>query len=108
MLGAAFWGLLGASSLIVGALLAFHVRISSRNSGLILAFGAGVLTSTVASVFTTVDFGGPNVRRRSDHRHAGRIDGALGEREGRARSWVTDSTRLRRVGDLVVRNLRGD
>jgi len=48
MLEAAFWGLLGASSLIVGALLAFYVRISSRNLGLIMAFGAGVLMSAVA------------------------------------------------------------
>lgn len=48
MVEAAFWGLLGASSLIVGALLAFYVRISSRNLGLIMAFGAGVLMSAVA------------------------------------------------------------
>jgi ZIP family zinc transporter len=48
MLEAAFWGLLGASSLIVGALIAFYARISSRNVGLIMAFGAGVLMSAVA------------------------------------------------------------
>jgi ZIP family zinc transporter len=48
MLEATFWGLLGASSLIVGALIAFYVRISSRNLGLIMAFGAGVLMSAVA------------------------------------------------------------
>jgi ZIP family zinc transporter len=48
MLEATFWGLLGASSLIVGALLAFYVPISSRNLGLIMAFGAGVLMSAVA------------------------------------------------------------
>jgi ZIP family zinc transporter len=48
MVEAAFWGLLGASSLIVGALLAFYVPISSRNVGLIMAFGAGVLMSAVA------------------------------------------------------------
>ena len=48
MLEATFWGLLGASSLIAGALIAFYVRISSRNLGLIMAFGAGVLMSAVA------------------------------------------------------------
>ena len=48
MLEATFWGLLGASSLIVGALIAFYVRISSRNLGLVMAFGAGVLMSAVA------------------------------------------------------------
>jgi len=48
MLEATFWGLLGASSLIVGALLAFYIRISTRNLGLIMAFGAGVLMSAVA------------------------------------------------------------
>ena len=48
MLEATLWGLLGASSLIVGALVAFYVRISSRNLGLIMAFGAGVLMSAVA------------------------------------------------------------
>jgi ZIP family zinc transporter len=48
MLEATFWGLLGASSLIFGALVAFYVHISSRNLGLIMAFGAGVLMSAVA------------------------------------------------------------
>jgi zinc transporter, ZIP family len=48
MLEATLWGLLGASSLIVGALIAFYVRISSRNLGLVMAFGAGVLMSAVA------------------------------------------------------------
>ena len=83
MLEAAFWGLLGASSLIVGALRAFYVRMTSRDVGLISAFGAGVLMSAVKFELrrseqgsTTVDFGRPNVRWRSDHRDAGPIDGA--------------------------------
>jgi zinc transporter, ZIP family len=48
MLDAALWGLIAASSLIVGATLAFTVRVSERGLGLVLAFGAGVLISAVA------------------------------------------------------------
>jgi len=48
MLEAAFWGFLAASSLLLGALVSFQVRIPERGLGLILAFGAGVLMSTVA------------------------------------------------------------
>jgi ZIP family zinc transporter len=42
------WGLLAASSLVVGALVAFFVRISLRVIGLVMGFGAGVLISAVA------------------------------------------------------------
>ena len=42
------WALLGASSLLIGALIAFAVRIGDRLLGFILAFGAGVLISAVA------------------------------------------------------------
>lgn len=42
------WALLGASSLLIGALIAFAVRIADRLLGFILAFGAGVLISAVA------------------------------------------------------------
>jgi len=48
MLEATFWGFLAASSLILGALVSFRFRIPERGLGLILAFGAGVLMSTVA------------------------------------------------------------
>ena len=48
-MGAAFgWGLLAASSLLVGGLLVLRVRVSDRTLGLIMAFGAGVLISAVA------------------------------------------------------------
>ncbi|MFN8623575.1 MAG: ZIP family zinc transporter [Chloroflexota bacterium] len=47
-LNAALLGLLAASSLIVGALVAFARPISDRTLGLVLAFGAGVLMSAVA------------------------------------------------------------
>ena len=43
MLEAAFWGMAAASSLVVGALLAFALDVSGRVQGLVLAFGAGVL-----------------------------------------------------------------
>jgi ZIP family zinc transporter len=47
--GAAFgWGILAASSLVIGAVLALAFRISSRTIGLIMGFGAGVLISAVA------------------------------------------------------------
>lgn len=42
------WALLSASSLLIGALIAFAVRIADRLLGFILAFGAGVLISAVA------------------------------------------------------------
>src|SRR4030095_10020788 len=41
------WALLGASSLLLGALVAFAVRIPRKVLGFILAFGSGVLTSAV-------------------------------------------------------------
>jgi ZIP family zinc transporter len=42
------WALLAASSLLVGALIAFVVEIPRRVLGLIMGFGAGVLISAVA------------------------------------------------------------
>ena len=42
------WGFVGASSLIIGGVIAGLVRISPRNVGLIMAFGSGVLVSAVA------------------------------------------------------------
>ena len=48
-MAAAFgWGLLAASSLVIGALIALRFRISLRVIGLIMGFGAGVLISAVA------------------------------------------------------------
>ena len=48
-MAAAFgWGTLGASSLVIGAIVALALRISLRAIGLIMAFGAGVLISAVA------------------------------------------------------------
>ena len=42
------WALLGASSLLIGAGLAFVAPMSKQVLGFILAFGAGVLISAVA------------------------------------------------------------
>ena len=42
------WGLLSASSLVIGAVIAMGFRISLRMIGLIMGFGAGVLISAVA------------------------------------------------------------
>jgi ZIP family zinc transporter len=48
MLEAMGWALLGASSLLLGALVAFRFTIGDRLLGLIMAFGAGVLISAVS------------------------------------------------------------
>ena len=48
-MGAAFgWGLLSASSLVIGAVIALRFRMPLRVIGLIMGFGAGVLISAVA------------------------------------------------------------
>jgi len=43
-----FWGLIAASSLVLGGLLASWVTLGKRTLGIIMAFGAGVLISAVA------------------------------------------------------------
>jgi zinc transporter, ZIP family len=48
MLGALGWGALAASSLVVGALLAFARDWPPRQVGLVLSFGAGALISAVS------------------------------------------------------------
>ena len=48
MLEAMGWALLGASSLLFGALVAFRFTIGDRLLGLVMAFGAGVLISAVS------------------------------------------------------------
>jgi ZIP family zinc transporter len=53
-MSAAFgWGLLSASSLVIGAVIALRINIPLRVIGLIMGFGAGVLISAVA--FDLVD-----------------------------------------------------
>ena len=48
-MGSAFlWGLVAASSLVVGGLLASWVTLGNRTLGLIMGFGAGVLISATA------------------------------------------------------------
>ncbi|MFN8162981.1 MAG: hypothetical protein U0R26_03960 [Solirubrobacterales bacterium] len=48
MAAALGWGALAASSLVCGALLSFARRWSSRQIGVVLAFGAGALISAVS------------------------------------------------------------
>ena len=57
---AAGWGALAASSLVVGALIALARPIPRRPLGVVMAFGAGVLISSVAFelVEEAVDAGG--------------------------------------------------
>jgi ZIP family zinc transporter len=47
-LAAAFWGALGALSLLLGAVAALWLRPSPRVTGLVMGFGAGALLSAVA------------------------------------------------------------
>ena len=42
------WGLLAASSLLIGAVVALRFRVGLRTIGLIMGFGAGVLLSAVS------------------------------------------------------------
>ena len=39
------WGVLAAASLVLGAALALRVRIAPRTIGLVMGFGAGVVTT---------------------------------------------------------------
>ena len=48
MIEAAPWGALGASALLLGAIIAFLANVPKRIQGLILAFGAGTLFGAVA------------------------------------------------------------
>src|SRR5688572_29245007 len=48
MLEALLWGVVSASSLIVGCCVALWLKPSQRVTGLVMAFGAGVLISAVA------------------------------------------------------------
>ena len=48
MIEAGLWGFVAASSLIIGAVLAFAFDISPARRGFILAFGAGTLLGAVA------------------------------------------------------------
>jgi zinc transporter, ZIP family len=53
---AAFWGLIGASSLLLGAVIGIAVSLPARLIGLILGFGAGTLISAVAFELTEEAF----------------------------------------------------
>ncbi len=46
--GAFFWGLVGGSALLIGAVVAVAGLLGRRELGLVMAFGAGVLISAVA------------------------------------------------------------
>ena len=56
MFEAAAWGLVGASSLLIGAVLGAVGGFSDRVIGLVLAFGAGTLISAVAFELTEEAF----------------------------------------------------
>jgi zinc transporter, ZIP family len=52
MFEAAFWGAIGASSLLIGALIGLLVRLPRVIIGLVLGFGAGTLISAVSFELT--------------------------------------------------------
>ena len=56
VLEAAAWGLLGASSLMIGAVIGLRVAIPDRILGLLLGFGAGTLISALAFELTEEAF----------------------------------------------------
>jgi zinc transporter, ZIP family len=56
MAEAAFWGAVGASSLLIGAGLGLVLRIPQKAIGLILGFGAGTLISALAFELTEEAF----------------------------------------------------
>jgi len=56
MLEAAFWGLAGASTLLLGAVLAMRLPWTRRAIGLIAGFGAGALISAVTLDLTVSAF----------------------------------------------------
>ena len=56
MLEAAFWGLVGGASLLIGAAVGLVARIPQRVIGAIMGFGAGVLISAVAFELTAGAF----------------------------------------------------
>jgi zinc transporter, ZIP family len=60
VLEATAWGLLGGSSLLLGAVLGLWVRLPRRLIGLVMGFGAGALISAVAFELTeeAFDLGG--------------------------------------------------
>ncbi len=56
MLEAAGWGLLGASSLLIGAVIGARLKLSVPLVGLVLAFGAGTLISAITFELTEEAF----------------------------------------------------
>jgi ZIP family zinc transporter len=61
MLSSFLWGLVGASSLVVGALIGLRFNIAPRALGVLLAFGAGALISAISFELATeaLHHGGP-------------------------------------------------
>jgi zinc transporter, ZIP family len=56
MLEAAGWGLLGASSLLIGAMIGARLRLPTQLVGLVLGFGAGTLISAITFELTEEAF----------------------------------------------------
>lgn len=45
---AGFWGLLSGSSLVIGAVIGYFIKVPQRTTALIMSFGAGVLISALS------------------------------------------------------------
>ncbi len=88
MAEAAGWGALGASSLLIGAVIGITFSISDRLTGLILGFGAGTLISAVAFELTD-----------EAYRLGGADAVAIGLALGATAYFLGDSAIERRGGD---------
>jgi ZIP family zinc transporter len=107
VLEAGAWGLLGASSLVLGALLVLLRAPSSKVLGLVMGFGAGVLLSAVS--FELVD---QAVQTTGGLRDAARgfaagalvffVGDTLIARLGGARTGAVDSSRAEGAGALSI------
>ena len=73
MATAAFWALVGASALVVGALVGFWAPVSDRVVGLVMGFGAGTLISAVSFELVLDSY----IRTRDDSVVVGLTLGAL-------------------------------
>ncbi len=60
MLEAGLWGLLAASTLVIGALIGLYVPIPRRVVALAMAFGAGALISALSFDLTEEAFNNSN------------------------------------------------
>ena len=99
-IAAGAWGLVGASSLVLGALIAFGTDLPPRLRGLILAFGAGTLFGAVAYelIEEAVRSRSPASRSRWASRRARSSSTSAASRSTRWTRWRGDAPLRPRIG----------